>query len=69
MTRALLNSFFEERSQTAAGALGLQFKIFKKELHLPSPFAQKVVTYFGQITPKFLFFVNQGGANRKDCFK
>ena len=31
-----------------------QFKIFKKELHLPSPFA-KTVNLFGQISPDFAF--------------
>ena len=42
-----------------------QFKIFKKELHLPSPFA-KTGDLFWPDFPKFHFFVDQGGANRKD---
>ena len=36
-----------------------QFKIFKKELHLPSPFA-KTGDLFWPDFPKFYFFVDQG---------
>ena len=42
-----------------------QFKIFIKELHLPSPFA-KAGDLFWLDFPKFHFFVDQGGPNRKD---
>ena len=37
-----------------------QFKIFKKELHLTSPFA-KTGDLFWTDFPKFHFFVDQGG--------
>ena len=42
-----------------------QFKNFKKELHLPSPFA-KTGDLFWPDFPKFHFFVDQGGAKWKD---
>ena len=45
-----------------------QFKIFKKELYIPSPFA-KTGDLFWPDFPKFCFFVNQGGANRKEWSK
>ena len=45
-----------------------QFIIFKKELHLPSPFA-KTGDLFWPDFPRFRFFVYQGGANWKDWSK
>ena len=48
--------------------ISTRFKIFKKELHLSSPFA-KTGDFFGHISPDFAFFVHQGGANQKDWSK
>ena len=45
-----------------------QFKIFKKELHLPSRFA-KTGNLFWPDFPKFPSFVYHGGANWKDWSK
>ena len=45
-----------------------QFKIFKKELHLPSPFA-KTGDLFWPDFPKFRYFGYQGGVNPKDWSK
>ena len=45
-----------------------QFKIYKKELHLPSPFT-KTGNLFWPNFPRFHFFVYQGGANWKDWSK
>ena len=45
-----------------------QYKIFKKELHLPSPFAKTGDLFWPDIL-KFHWFFYQGGANRKDWSK
>ena len=42
---------------------------FSKRNYIFPLHSQKLVTYFGQISPEFRFFVYQGGANRKDWSK
>ena len=59
---------FKKKKSKQKKLVKSQFKIFKKELHLPSPFA-KTGSLFWPDFPRFRFFVYQGGANRKDWSK
>ena len=42
---------------------------FSKRNYIFPLHSQKLVTYFGQISPRFRFFVYQGGGNWKDWSK
>ena len=67
--KSLLNKEIWLPVQSIQNVWGTQFKIFKEELHLPSPFVAKTGNLFWSDFPRFRFFVYQGGANRKDWSK